>query len=117
MCNFFSLVSNPKNGDIMYADWKVRKAFLVGEIPDMESPDSHTSIASYFGHKSKAHDKFNMYEYDPLTKKFAVDKINGEDDSASVEKFCRELDFKKIIPALIIKPVVNPFEITPPPRK
>ena len=118
MCNFLSLVSDPSTGDIFYADWAVRQMFLAHDprVKKLESPDSHSSIASFFGYRGKAEDKLNKYEYNPFTKKFQVDQIicNGEDDSAIVEAFCRKLDFKKIIPALIIKPVVNPFKIKPP---
>ena len=111
MCNFFSLVSDGK-GEIMYFDWKLRKKCLSGELG--YNLDSHTSIADYFGYKGKQEDKLNKYEYNPLTKLFTIDQINTEDDSEEVKKFCKQLDFKKIVPQLIIKDIINVFEVTPP---
>lgn len=115
MCRFFSLVSNPKDGDIMYCDWTVRELFLKKDpsISKLDSPDSHSSIATYFGYNGEKEDVLNKYEYNPLTKKFQVDQMNGEDDSASVEAFCKRLDFKKIVPMLIIKSVIHPLSIKP----
>ena len=106
MCEFFSCVSDGK-GKIMYFDWELRKKILNKEL-DYE-PDSHTSIADYFGYKGKKEDKLNKYEYNPLTKKFTIDQLNIKDDSKQVETFCNKLDFKTIIAPLIIKPIVNPL--------
>ena len=106
MCNFFSLVSNGK-GKIYYFDWKLRKQYLEKKID--YHPDRHTSIADYYGFKGKDEDKLNKYEYNPITKEFRVDQINTTDDSKTVEKKCRALDFKKIIPQLIIKSIINPL--------
>ena len=108
MCNFFSLVSNGK-GKIYYADAKLRKSSHWAKTET--SPDSHTSIADYFGFKGEKEDLLNKYEYNPLTQKFVKDQLNAEDDSRSVEEQCRKLDFKKIVPELIIKPIVNPFKL------
>ena len=106
MCNFFSLVSTGK-GVPMYFDWALRQKCLSREL-DYE-PDSHTSIADYYGFKGEAEDKLNKYEFNPLTKKFIVDQINTTDDRDTIERFCMALDFKLIVPALIIKDIVNPF--------
>src|SRR3990172_1303019 len=108
MCNFFSLVSNGK-GKIYYADVKLRKSSHWAKTET--SPDSHTSIADYFGFKGEKEDLLNKYEYNPLTKKLVKDQLNAEDDSKSVEEQCRKLDFKEIVPELIIKPIVNPFKL------
>jgi hypothetical protein len=79
-----------------------------------ESPDSHTSIADYFGFSGEKEDKLNKYEYNPLTKKFTVDQINADDDREVVERKCRKLNIKLIVPGLVVKPIVNPLkEITP----
>ena len=108
MCQFFSLVSDGK-GKPMYFDWKLRNKVLDGTLKGNYEPDSHTSIADYFGYKGEKEDKLNKYEYNPLTKVFQVDQLNTDDDSKQIEKFCKELDFKKIIPQLIIKPIIYPF--------
>lgn len=107
MCNFFSVTSDG-NGNIQYFDWELRKKCLTGELD--YDPDSHTSINDYFGHKGAAEDKRNKYEYNPLTGKFTVDQINTGNDSAQVVQSVRALDFAKIVPQLIIKPIVHPFK-------
>ena len=110
MCQFFSVVSNGK-GKIMYFDWALREKCL-NKVLSYE-PDSHTSIADYFGYRGKKEDVLNKYEYNPLTKKFQVDQLNTKDDSKVVERFCNKLDFKTIVPQLIIKPIIHPFELKP----
>jgi len=105
MCNFFSLVSNPVSKEIFFADWELRKRFLSGELEG--SPDSHTDICHFCGLDV---DKVNKYEYNPLTGVFKIDQINGKDDSEAVERQVRALDFKEIVPQLIIKKIINPFE-------
>ena len=108
MCNFFSLVSNG-NGKIMYFDHKIRKQIMSNKLSYEQ--DSHTSIADYYGYKGKMEDKLNKYEYNPLTKVFTIDQINTINDSQEVEKYCNNLDFKKIVPKLIVKPIINPLQI------
>ena len=113
MCQFFSLVSDPQAQKIMYCDWVVRKQILDKKLSF--EPDSHTAIAACCGYNAKQEDTLNKYEYNPLTKVFIVDRIDNEiDDSASVEKYCNELDFAKIVPALNVKPIIHPFKINPP---
>ena len=108
MCNFFSLVSDG-NGKPYYFDWKQREDILSGKIK-VESPDSHTSIADFYGFKGKKEDKLNKYEYNPLTEDFKVDQINTVDDKCLIEKFCRDLDFKTIVEPLIVKKIIHPFK-------
>ncbi len=72
-----------------------------------ESFDSHTSIADYWKVRE---DKTNKYEFNPLTKKFIVDQINNVDDRTLVQEQCLALDFKAIVPELIIKPIIHPFK-------
>ena len=105
MCKFFSCISNG-NGNIMYLNSAQRK-----EVKDKyESFDSHTSIADYYGYKGKAEDVLNKYEFNPLTKKFRVDQINTTDDRDLILSQCLALDFKTIVPELIIKPIIHPFK-------
>ena len=106
MCKFFSLVSDGKD-KIMYFDWEIRKKIIAKEL-NYES-DSHTSIADYFGYKAEKEDTLNKYEYNPLTKEFVIDQLNTIDDSAKVKEFCLNLNFKIIVPQLIIKPILNPL--------
>jgi hypothetical protein len=105
MCQFFSLVSNAK-GNIYYFDAEVRKKIITRELN--YQTDSHSSIADYYEINE---DKFNKYEFNPLTKKFTIDQLNTKDDSAKVNKFCEQLDFKTIAPELIIKLIVNPLKL------
>ena len=117
MCQFFSFVSNGK-GLYFYLDWQQRKAMLQDED---NGPDSHSYIAKYFQDRGeiaigpKAEDRFNKYEYNPLSKVFTVDQINSEhDDRESAEKWVRALDFKTIIePADFSKSIINPFTDVP----
>ena len=108
MCKFFSGVSDGK-GRFMYFDSKLRKECLSGKLN--YNPDSHTSIADYFGYKGAKEDSLNKYEYNPLTKDFQIDQLNTENDSKKIKDRCLNLDFKKIVPELIIKDIVNPFEL------
>ena len=106
MCNFFSLTSDGY-GNIRYFDWEQRKRILSGKL-DYDA-DSHTSINDFFGYKGALEDCRNKYEYNPLTGVFKVDAIHGKDDSEEVERKVRALDFSKIVPQLVIKPVKNPL--------
>ena len=112
MCQFFSLISNGE-GKVYYFDAEQRKAILKGKdkaFKNVETADSHSSISSYFGFTEKKADVVNKYEYNPLTKVFTVDQINAKtDDREQVQKICEGLDFKTIVPELIIKPIINPF--------
>ena len=47
-----------------------------------------------------------------ITKEFKIDYLNTVDDSLKVKEFCLNLDFKTIVPQLIIKSIVNPLSIT-----
>jgi len=107
MCEFFSCVSDGK-GNIHYFDWEIRKKILSGDLKDYEH-DSHSWICKHFKLNC---DKVNKYEYNPLSKKFTIDQINNvKDDSKSIEKVCKKLDFSKIVPPLILKEIVHPFEL------
>jgi len=106
MCQFFSFVTDPINhpAEYYFFDWEYRKADL-----DDDGVDSHSHICAYY---KLNEDKCNKYEYNPLTKRFEIDQINSErDDSKAAEKWAQRLDFKTIIEPLIIKPIVNPFEL------
>lgn len=106
MCNFFSLISDG-TGRPYYFNHEIRKQILAGKLN--YELDSHTSIAHYHGFKGAQEDQMNKYEYNPLMKEFLIDQINTEDDSKQIKKFCHQLNFKTIVPALIIKPIIHPF--------
>ena len=110
MCEFFSCISNGQ-GSIWYFNWELRKKCLSGELD--YSPDSHSSIADYFGFEGDKEDRMNKYEFNPLTGKFTIDQINGKDDSEVVERKLRKLDFMTIVPSLRIKEIYHPFRQVP----
>ena len=105
MCTFFSLVSDGEQ--VYYFDSVIRKKIIKNKLK-YDSTDSHTSIADYYKLKE---DKLNKYEYDVFAKKLTVDQINTKDDRKRVKVICNRLDFKTIVPELIIKPVINPFNV------
>ena len=105
MCKFFSFVTEPENhgGQRFYFDWEYRKDSL------SDGNDSHSTICEHFKLKE---DVCNKYEYNPLLFTFEVDQINSQvDDRIQAEDWVRKLDFKKVVEPLIIKPIVNPFEL------
>ena len=113
MCNFFSLTSDGL-GNIKYFNWEQRKKILNKEDGYKGyNPDRHTSINDFYGYKGEDEDIRNKYEYNPLTKVFTVDKINGIDDSEIVKEKVKALDFKEIVEPLIIKPIVHPLKDIP----
>ena len=106
MCNFFSFVTDPINhpAEYYFFDWEYRKAHL-----NDDGVDSHSHICAHF---KLNEDRCNKYEFNPLTKAFTVDQINSErGDREVAEKWVNRLDFKTIVEPLIIKPIVNPFEL------
>ena len=106
MCQFFSFVTDPVGhpAEYYYFDWEYRKANL-----DDEGVDSHSHICAHFNLNE---DRCNKYEYSPVTGEFVVDQINSKrDDQEAAENWVKRLDFKTIVEPLIIKPIVNPFEL------
>ena len=111
MSKFFSLISDG-NGEVKYFNAEQRQAFKEEHISykNVESCDSHSSISSFYGYIGEKADKINKYEYNPLTKEFVVDQINTVDDKCLVEKYCKKLNFKTIVPELNIKKIINPLK-------
>ena len=105
MCQFFSFTT--KGTKRYYFNWEQRKA-LLKDNPNDYDLDSHSSINHFYNLDD---DKVIKYEYNPLTKKFQVDQINIKDDRALALKWVEKLDFKTVVEPLIIKPVINPFEL------
>jgi len=106
MCNFFSFVTDPINHPAVYYcfDWEYRKSHLRDD-----DVDSHSHICSFYYLNE---DRCNKYEFNPLTKAFEIDQINSRrDDSEAAKKWANRLDFKAIADPLIIKQIVNPFEM------
>ena len=103
MCKFFSFVTNPDHDkNYYYFDWQMRQS-------DKEGADSHSHICAHFNLNE---DKCNKYEYNPLTKQFAVDMQNAKkNDHIRAKRWVESLNWKLIVEPLIIKPIVNPFEL------
>jgi hypothetical protein len=102
MCDFFSFVTEPEGhgNERFYFNWTQRKK-------NFEGADSHDHIIEHYKLKDSACNKF---EYNPLTNKFTVDRINNEvNDTVQAEAWVTNLDFKKIVKPLIIKPIIHPF--------
>ena len=103
MCNFFSFLTTDKGG-YLYLNAEQRKKM------GFERTDSHSKIAAVYYEKNKGK-MINAYEYNPLTKDLVLDSKLFEEDLSNVKDWCLKLDFKTIVPELIIKPIINPFEI------
>ena len=103
MCNFFSFLTTDK-GDYLYLNAEQRKKLVFDRV------DSHSKIAEVYYEKNKGK-LINAYEYNPLTKQLVLDAKNFEEDLSNVKDWCLNLDFKKVVPELIIKPIINPFDI------
>jgi hypothetical protein len=104
MCNFFSFLGDGY-GNYKYCDWDIRKKWLKTD----KSPDSHTTILAHFKIPAKMQDRWSKYEFNPITKQFTVDQGVEGHDHASAEAWINALDFKAVVPALIIKPIFNPL--------
>lgn len=110
MCQFFSLLSDGA-GEIYFFDAEIRKKILAGDLPRQDT-DSHSAIATHFFPETNggAEDGMNKYEYNPLTRELTIDQLNTTDDAEEVEIFCNGLNFSTIVPELVIKPILRPFE-------
>ena len=111
MRKFFSLISDGA-GNCKYFDAKLRKKIIAGNLGDKagnahNEPDSHKSIAAYYGWNE---DECNKWEYNPFTGILTKDQTNTKDDGKVIEEFCHSLDFKLIVPQLIVHPIVHPFK-------
>ena len=115
MSQFFTIVSDGA-GNPMYFNEEQRKQIINKNLFDkngnrISDTDSHSSIMAYNGIFGNEEDWYNKYEYNPFTKILTKDAINNKDDSDMVKKFCDNLDFKTIVPELIIENIVNPKDI------
>jgi hypothetical protein len=108
MCKFFSFVYDLKKDKFYYFDKTIRAKIFIEEV-DYEQ-DSHSSIANYYDYKGKKEDALDKYEYNPLTLELILDQNNsGVDTYQKALDFVKTLDFKEIVPKLIIKPIINPL--------
>jgi hypothetical protein len=107
MCNFFSFCGD-NHGNWLYADWEERVALNHQDV------DSHTAILTRAKVPPKKQERWSFYEYYPLTKVFATDKAVEGHDVEAARNWVAALDWKTIIKPLVIKPVINPFEVKPP---
>ena len=100
MCKFFSFCSD-EFGKKYYFDWEQRKEMK------FDNTDSHDHIISFYNLKDA---EINCFEYNPLTRKFDVDKINTIDNRVQAEQWVNNLDFKKVVEPLIIKEIFMPLK-------
>ena len=103
MCQFFSFLTT-ETGDYLYLNAEQRKKLVFDRV------DSHSKIVDVYYEKNKGK-LINAYEYNPLTKQLDLDAKNFEEDLSNVKDWCLALDFKTIVPELVIKPIINPFDI------
>jgi hypothetical protein len=96
MCQFFSFVTDDK-GNKYYFNYEQRKTVCKDNSYE---PDSHTSIADYYGFKREKEDLLNKYEYDPFNKKLTEDTITFLEDRDKVLEWCNKLDFNTIDPKI-----------------
>jgi hypothetical protein len=103
MCNFFSFVTNPDaSSDVYYFDWEQRQT-------ERSGADSHSHICAHFGIDE---DKCNKWEYNPLLKTLTLDMQNAKkNDRNRVERWLDKVDWKQIVEPLVVKPIVNPFDL------
>jgi hypothetical protein len=93
------------HGNYLYASWADRKALL--KTKKSEEADSHTSILTRAKIPPKNQERWNKYEYNPLTKAFVVDHgVDGHDHEAA-RNWAEALDWSAVVPALRIKPIIN----------
>ena len=104
MCSFFSFLGDGY-GNYKYCDWDTRKKWLKTD----KSPDSHTTILTHFKIPAKMQDRWSKYEFNPITKQFTVDQGVDGHDHASAEAWVNALNFKDVVPALVVKPIFNPL--------
>ena len=102
MCQFFSFVGDGY-GNYLYSDWNVRKNNLD------ENTDSHTWILTSNKVPADKQDRWSKYEYNPLTKDFVIDQPVEGHEHNDAESWVNRLDFKTIVPTLIIKPIKKPL--------
>ena len=102
MCKFFSFVGD-EYGNYLYSDWNTRKGNTT------ENHDSHTTILTRNKVPPRLQDRWSKYEYNPITKEFAVDQgVDGHDHEAA-ENWIRHLNFKNVVEPLVIKKIRNPL--------
>jgi hypothetical protein len=92
MCQFFSFVTDIK-GNRYYFNQEQRNTIC--KKLSYES-DSHTSIADYYGFRSKEEDLLNKYEYDIIRQSLNKDTINFDEDCDVLLEWCKSLNYKKV---------------------
>jgi hypothetical protein len=108
MCNFFSFVGDGF-GNYHCIGWETRQKWIKAKSGDM--PDSHTRILTMAGVPPRLQDRWDKYEYNPLTRVFSIDQGVDGHDHEPARAWVEQLDFKRIVEPLIIKPIVNPLAL------
>lgn len=110
MCKFFSFVGDGY-GNFHAIGWETRKKWLTEGSDNL--PDSHTQILTTMGVPPRLQDRWSKYEYNPLTRAFNVDEPVARHDHEAAERWANNLDYKRVVEPLIIKPIVHPFKLAP----
>ncbi len=96
MCQFFSFISDGQ-GSIKYFDYNQRLAKVkMRDGSDIESYDSHTSIATFYGLTGAKEDQWNKWEYNPFTDKLVLDNQNTADDRGAVAESLKRIDWNAL---------------------
>lgn len=100
MCQFFSCISDGK-GNILYFDEEQRKKIRREKLKFKDDklvryPDSHTSIAKFYGINAKEEDKWNKWECILGDSYPRCDTLNTKNDYTLVFKKLKTLDMKKL---------------------
>jgi len=92
MCHFFSFVTDIK-GNKYYFNQEQRNTICK---ENKYEPDSHTSIADFYGFNGNKEDLLNKYEYNPYLEVLHEDTITFSEDFNQIWNWCKSLDFKTI---------------------
>ena len=99
---FLSIVSRG-DGVPLYFRAERRKVFIDAMLP---YEDHYYVIAHEHALRLGS---VNCYGYAPLTGEFTVNDLSVNDDSEIIKESCGHIDFKEVIPELVIEPIINPL--------
>jgi hypothetical protein len=107
MCKFFSFAWDG-GSNFLYSSWDVREDIIKRESGD--KPDSHTFILTHFGIAPAKQENWSTWEYNPLTGKLTEDAAVPGHAAAVAEAWVKALDFRTVVPQLVIKKIGNPLK-------
>ena len=106
MSNFFSFAWDGKD-KFLYADYKIRKELIKNKSDD--DPDSFKWLMTYFCIKQSKQKKWSFCNFDPITKKFDILVKIDNHNYQIAENWVKNINFKYIVPELIIKNIIDPL--------